>query len=703
MPNILVTSLGTTWSIIPELLGFTNSDDFKLYKDHPNFDKIKTQRTDFDIQPVDEIWIITTNGLKVKDNLKNLEKWVQLCQSNLPKIHTFSYNKLIELNSINEIKPMSDLVYRVVLHAKEAASGGKLSLSLAGGRKNLSADVQNAASIFGCDALIHVMDNGKINKKFFNIEGFKEPLPGKEIECFYPLVLQDKMEPSPILFVEPKIKAKDFPLLNSLDQYFNTSLLDTITSRRKQSANSLLSIYHKRNTNAQSSYTVFHLLRPDIVEKLQKEKIGSDPNHKRADLAWLKKIPKAELHCHFGGILSPGEMIQVATELNKEVIILRKINPDFNSWLNNFKIGVQNNSLKNLISYNPKNFRNYWKEKSINEPFAIAGILITFKDNKDLLQQYIYQNITNFKGIGIESYEKLGDLQGSSLLQTEKTIRKACKILKQQCITNNIRYIEVRCSPENYIRGGLTGEQVVRFLMDELQMSNTKFKLIFIASRHGNKDVLQRHIDLALSMLKSNKEFRSMFVGFDLAGAEHARSPKELRNDFMRILERSIPTTIHAGEDMSVANIWEAIYHLSAERIGHGLTLNDNEDLKKRIKERKIAIELCPSSNDQIIGFKDFLQSQKNKIDKIYPLKQYLKEGLKVTINTDDPGISLTTLSKEYYKAACMTKGGLTKWEILQINRNSFKYGFLPMDEKKKLLLDVETELFDVINEANSK
>jgi len=238
----------------------------------------------------------------------------------------------------------------------------------------------------------------------------------------------------------------------------------------------------------------------------------------------------------------------------------------------------------------------------------------------------------------------------------------------------------------------------VSIMMDELKSDITIFKFIFIASRHGDKKPILAHIDLALSMLEQNENFREMFVGFDLAGAEDANSPKELRETFMAILEKSIPTTIHAGEDMTVKNIWEAIYHLSAERIGHGLTLNDNSSLKNRIRERKIAIELCPSSNDQIIGYHDFLNPFKDFENKEYPLKNYLDSGLKITINTDDPGMSLTNLTNEYYKAASMTKGGLSKWEILQINRNGFKYGFLPLKEKKKLLMEVETELFEFIN-----
>ena len=59
--------------------------------------------------------------------------------------------------------------------------------------------------------------------------------------------------------------------------------------------------------------------------------------------------------------------------------------------------------------------------------------------------------------------------------------------------------------------------------------------------------------------------------------------------------------------------------------------------------------------------------------------------------------MSQTNLTQEYYKAACMTENGLSKWEILQINRNGFKYGFLPLQEKKELLLRVESELFNIL------
>jgi adenosine deaminase len=205
-----------------------------------------------------------------------------------------------------------------------------------------------------------------------------------------------------------------------------------------------------------------------------------------------------------------------------------------------------------------------------------------------------------------------------------------------------------------------------------------------------------KHIELAESIADDEEQSKD-FAGFDLAGAEFARKPSEMRSVFMPMMERCIPITIHAGEDEPVKNIWEAVYHLNADRIGHGLTLEDDPALLKKFRDRKIAIELCPSSNYQIVGFKDY-QIPGCRSERIYPLKEYIKQGLKVTINTDDPGISKTDLTQEYYKAACMTKGGLSKWEILKLIKNGFQSSFLPLDQKKKLILEVENKIIQLLN-----
>ena len=72
MKNILATSFGTSWPIIPELLGLTNAEQYDFYRYHPQADKIEAQREEFGILPVDEVWLATTQGGRVREKLEKL-------------------------------------------------------------------------------------------------------------------------------------------------------------------------------------------------------------------------------------------------------------------------------------------------------------------------------------------------------------------------------------------------------------------------------------------------------------------------------------------------------------------------------------------------------------------------------------------------------------------------------------------------------
>ena len=159
----------------------------------------------------------------------------------------------------------------------------------------------------------------------------------------------------------------------------------------------------------------------------------------------------------------------------------------------------------------------------------------------------------------------------------------------------------------------------------------------------------------------------------------------------MPLLKRCARVTIHAGETDTVDSIWEAVYYLNTDRIGHGLKLLDNKELFERFVDKKIGIEMCPSSNYQIIGY------ERGE----YPLLNYIHEGLRVSINTDDCGISLTNLSNEFIKAAEMCPG-LTLWDCVVLIRNSLCIAFCDEKTREKLMHLYEDEMLELFNEIFS-
>jgi adenosine deaminase len=455
-------------------------------------------------------------------------------------------------------------------------------------------------------------------------------------------------------------------------------------------------------------FQALNILAPTTIEKLKNTFIGKNKNKKiiQQEITWLKKLPKTELHCHLGGIANPGELIEIARAAENK---LQKYNEKLANIVKRWQELVDAGKIKVL----KRSLFKYKKEKRLKDVFLrlkrelktpvwaiCCSLILVFEKTPDLLTEFIYGNKINekdFFSVGISEYEALGDLQGSSILQLEETIRKACQILIRKCIDHNVKYIEIRCSPGNYTRAGLTAEKVIKYISEEFEKARpTLFAgLIFIGSRHGKMSDLWRHVELAEDMLKNRKKITVPLVGFDLAGNEKFRAD-EFTSAFKPLFKRCMHITVHAGETQSAESIWQAVYSLHAERIGHGLKLNNNNYLRKHFLDRNISIELCPSSNFQIVGFKDnFLKS--NKKTPIYPLKEYLNIGLEVCINTDNPGISRTDFSNEIHKAARLSPDGLSQWHILKLIKNGFSASFAPHAIRRKLLLEAERDILQFL------
>lgn len=103
-----------------------------------------------------------------------------------------------------------------------------------------------------------------------------------------------------------------------------------------------------------------------------------------------------------------------------------------------------------------------------------------------------------------------------------------------------------------------------------------------------------------------------------------------------------MPYTIHAGECGSREEIRTAI-ELGTSRIGHGIAMSGDEELKKEVAEKKIGVELCPTSNLQTKAVTDFTD---------YPFREFYDAGILLSINTDNRTVSDTSCTDEYMRLA---------------------------------------------------
>jgi adenosine deaminase/aminodeoxyfutalosine deaminase len=167
-------------------------------------------------------------------------------------------------------------------------------------------------------------------------------------------------------------------------------------------------------------------------------------------------------------------------------------------------------------------------------------------------------------------------------------------------------------------------------------------------------------------------------VAFGIGGDEE-RGPAEIFTDIYReAREAGLRLTAHAGEAAGPESIRKAVELLGAERIGHGLTAIQDPGVMALLRERRIPLEVCPTSNvatGLIARFED------------HPLPRFLEAGLVVTLNSDDPAMFGTSLENEFLQAA--KAFSLSPAQIVQLCENSIHAAFLREEEKQKLLKEL--------------
>jgi len=176
----------------------------------------------------------------------------------------------------------------------------------------------------------------------------------------------------------------------------------------------------------------------------------------------------------------------------------------------------------------------------------------------------------------------------------------------------------------------------------------------------------------------------------DLAGFEIPETrPTYFKTDYHPIHRCGLNITIHAGENDNVESVWQAIYELKADRLGHGLALAGNDELQRVVARKGIGIELCPFANVQIAGFAPLTG------DRPYPLREFLRSGIRVSVNTDNPGISAATLSENLLLAArlCPADEPLKRSEILLLQRNALETAFVDPDMRRWIAGEINLRL----------
>jgi adenosine deaminase/aminodeoxyfutalosine deaminase len=148
---------------------------------------------------------------------------------------------------------------------------------------------------------------------------------------------------------------------------------------------------------------------------------------------------------------------------------------------------------------------------------------------------------------------------------------------------------------------------------------------------------------------------------------------------YARARDNGLRLTAHAGETIGPESIWAAL-NIGAERIGHGLSAQDDPELIELLAERQVPVEINITSN---------LRTASCPSLAAHPVRRYFDQGLMITLNSDDPALFGSNLIGEY--ALAHDAFDFTEEHLREVAANSFEASFLPPVTKVAWLRRVAT------------
>ncbi len=343
----------------------------------------------------------------------------------------------------------------------------------------------------------------------------------------------------------------------------------------------------------------------------------------RIDTETLRRLPKAVLHDHLDGGLRPATVVELADAVGHTL--------------------------------------------PTTDPDALAAWYFEAANSGDLVRY-------------IATFEHT-----LAVMQSREGLLRTAEEYVLDLAADGVVYAEVRYAPELMVNGGLALPEVVESVQEGLAAGMAKAAAAGTPVRVGTLLCGMRMFDRTKETADLAVAFRDAgVVGFDIAGAEDGFPPADHLAAFEHLRRENVPFTIHAGEAHGLPSIHQALQVCGAQRIGHGVRITDDivdgklGRLAGWVRDRRIALEMCPTSNLQTGAATSIAE---------HPITELKDLGFRVTVNTDNRLVSGTTMTREL--SLLVQEAGWSVEDLRTVTVNALKSAFVPFDERRALIEDV--------------
>jgi aminodeoxyfutalosine deaminase len=263
------------------------------------------------------------------------------------------------------------------------------------------------------------------------------------------------------------------------------------------------------------------------------------------------------------------------------------------------------------------------------------------------------------------------------LIRDADDVRLLTYEIGRELARQQVRYAELTVTPWSSVKRGIPAPEFCAAIEDARLAAEKELGVVlrwcFDIPGEAGLVAAAETLDIALT------ERPDGLVSFGLGGPEIGVPRQQFQPYFDRARAAGLRSVPHAGETTGPETIWDAVRHLGADRIGHGIAAAQDPALMAHLAEHDIALEVCPTSNVRTRAVASLAE---------HPLPALVAAGVPVTINSDDPPMFGTTLEEEYAVAARLL--GLDAAGVAELSRAAVRASFLPPADADRLLAEID-------------
>lgn len=265
------------------------------------------------------------------------------------------------------------------------------------------------------------------------------------------------------------------------------------------------------------------------------------------------------------------------------------------------------------------------------------------------------------------------------LIRTPEDVRLLTYEVARDLARQQVRYAELTVTPYSSTRRGIDERGFMDAIEDARKAAEAEFGTVLrwcfdIPGEAGLESAEET------ARLATDDRLRPEgLVSFGLGGPEIGVPRPQFKPYFDRAIAAGLHSVPHAGETTGPETVWDALTELRAERIGHGTSSARDPKLLAHLAEHRIPLEVCPTSN--------IATRAVATLDE-HPIKEFVRAGVLVTVNSDDPPMFGTDLNNEYAVAARLL--GLDEQGVAALARNAVEASFLDPAGRARVLGEID-------------